>query len=117
MISYFGSVVLVATAGFGSKNISTTTSADAEISLKVVLTELLDGTIDHEASIFRLNKLDSCSGSKTEFNLMLGKECTLEGFLPQIQVAVNTVPFPAICEIVSVSVKRLVQGGKLTVMH
>ena len=59
MISYFGRVVLFATAASGSANISTTTFADADMSTKLVVSELLDGVMDQDDLMFKEDMFDS----------------------------------------------------------
>ena len=89
MISYFGKVVLFAEIGFESMNKSIMTFAAAPSSSKV--SELEAGAIVHEAATFKEERFDSRSGSKADFNLILGYECTESELFLQLHVALKTV--------------------------
>lgn len=51
--------MLFATAASGSANISTTTFADADMSTKLVVSELLDGVMDQDDLMFKEDMFDS----------------------------------------------------------
>ena len=89
MISYFGNVVLFAEIGFESMNKSIMTFAAASSSSSVF--ELEAGAMVHEAETFKEERFDRRSGSKTEFNLIFGYECTDSGFLVHSHVALKPV--------------------------